>query len=62
MPAGVLGRVRLDAGRIVFVFVTILYQLNTLMFPSRTNHASSVNGGVPSGFLLVQKATARLEF
>ena len=42
MPPGVLGRIRLDAGRIVFVFVTILYQLKTLMFPSRIDHASPV--------------------
>jgi hypothetical protein len=40
----VLGRIRFDAARIVFVFFTILYQLNTLMFPSRIEHKSPVNG------------------
>jgi hypothetical protein len=33
-----------DFGRIVFVFFTILYQLNTLVFPSRIEHKSPVHG------------------
>ena len=32
------------SGRIVFIFFTILYQLKTLMFPSRFEHKSPVNG------------------
>jgi len=29
---------------VVFIFFTIVYQLNTLMFPSRTKHKSPVDG------------------
>jgi hypothetical protein len=33
-----------DSAPIVFVFFTILYQLNTLVFPSRIEHKSPVHG------------------
>ena len=56
MPLGVPSGIRVDGARIVFVFFTILYQLKTLLVPSRFEHKSPVNGGVLSGFLLVPQA------
>jgi hypothetical protein len=44
MPSLAPKQTTVDFGRIVFIFFTILYQLNTLMFLSRIEHKSPVHG------------------
>ncbi len=39
-----------DLAQIVFIFFTILYQLKTLMFPSRIEHKSPVYGQFRKAF------------
>jgi hypothetical protein len=43
MPAFCSKGLRADSARIVFVFFTILYQLNTLFFRYRIKHKSPVD-------------------
>jgi len=43
MPSLLPKRTQADPARIVFVFFTMLYQLNTLMFPNRIEHKSPVH-------------------
>jgi hypothetical protein len=44
MPASCAQRTRANSTRIVFVFFTILYQLNTLFFGYRIEHKSPIYG------------------